>query len=118
MRRDFFPKRDRLIEQQPFGDDLHFFQNLRQINLFQQQFNRARFDFGKIENVVNQMQQAFRGAFRFRQMVEMFRRDALFQGVQRERCIADHRVQRRAEFVAHARKKLAFMLARLFQTLI
>ena len=105
----------RLIQQQPLGGDGDIFENLDEINLFNQCVHLSGFNFGKIEDIVNQLQNHAGGLVRLGQVLQLFLRDFALQIVHGKRQIADQRVQRGAQFMAHAGKIIGFMPAGVLQ---
>ena len=74
-------------------------------------FELARLDLGKIQNVVDDVQQAVRGRFDQAEIVPLLGRQS---GVERQVRHADDAVHRRADFVAHVGQEFALGAAARF----
>ena len=86
-----------------FGNDIQRFVECgAQIELDRLQFHLASLDLGKIQQIVDQRQQGFAGCTD--RLGELQLRLALFR-IQQQGGKADHRVERRADFVAHVRQE-------------
>ena len=97
----FFLRRQQLEVGNIFGD-------LSQVEWNRFDFQFARLDLGKIENIVDQPQQAFGAAARHFRIFFLLRFEL---AVHQQAEHADHTVHRRANFVAHIGEKFAFRLA-------
>ena len=103
---------DRFFADQRLRRDHDILNRVAQFDVFNLKLHLARLNFRKIENVVDQLQQGAGGAFRLAQIFKMLRRDAGLQRADGQRRVANHGVERRSQFMAHAQQKFILILPR------